>query len=101
MAEANGSEDSRAEGELRTRLRAVEAEYAELLAQTMGRSTVGNPELVGRSKELEREADDLRVRLGESPLNPPAPSRRSAISGWLILFGSIVAILALVLLLPH
>jgi hypothetical protein len=89
------------EDELRRRLRAIEAEHTDLLANTMGLSTIGNPDLIGKSRELERDADELRVRLGEPPRNPPEPTRRTSIFGWLALAGAIVAILAVVLLLPR
>lgn len=87
--------------ELRRRLREVEAEHVDLLANTMGLSSIGNPDLVARGKELEREADDLRMRLGEPPRNPPSQSPRSAAFGWIALSGAVVAIVTVVLLLPR
>lgn len=85
-----GGDDS----ELRRRLREVEAEHADLLDKTMGGISIGNPDLVGHGKDLEREADDLRMRLGETPRFPPQPSRRSQVIGWLALVGAVIAIVA-------
>ncbi|MGJ0387830.1 hypothetical protein [Microbacterium sp. CGR1] len=89
------------DAELRQRLRAIEVEHADLLANTMGLSSIGNPDLVGRAKELEQEADKLRVRLGEPAQNSPALSRFNAIIGWLMLGGAVAGIIALVILLPQ
>jgi hypothetical protein len=87
------------EAALRRRLREVEAEHADLLGKTMGGSSIGNPDLVGHGKDLEREADDLRIRLGEEPRFPQRGTRRSAVTGWLMFVGAIIVIVGGVALL--
>ncbi|PCE16143.1 hypothetical protein AUC47_09330 [Microbacterium sp. SZ1] len=96
MIEGRGGSDENA---LRRRLQEVEAEHAELLRNSMGAATIGNPELIGRSKELEREADELRARLGEESRSPAAALMRSQVTGWLALVGAVIAIIAGVALL--
>lgn len=94
-------DDRMSEVELRAQLRRIEEEHAALLSTTIGMVSVGNAELAERANELEREADVVRARLGEPTRHPPEPSRRRAILGWVTLCVAVVAILALVLLLPH
>lgn len=98
MAKRNEGEDP-TEAELRERLRAIEAEHADLLTGTMGLIGIGNAELWEKIKERGREADELRVRLGEPPRNPPETSRRLSAVGWSILLAVIAGLAGLALLL--
>ncbi|CAH0149117.1 hypothetical protein SRABI98_00741 [Microbacterium sp. Bi98] len=96
-----GDGDAQSEVELRGELLRLEEEHAELLSTTIGMVSVGNAELAERANELERKADAIRARLGEPTRHPPEPSRRRAILGWVTLCVAVVAILALVLVLPQ
>ena len=100
MRDSDDDEDL-SETELRARLRSIEDEHTALLSTTIGAVSLGNAELAERANELEREADLVRVRLGEPTRHPPAPPRRRAIFGWVTLCAAVVGILALTLLLPH
>ncbi|WP_144876920.1 hypothetical protein [Microbacterium sp. 1.5R] len=90
----NGENDEElTEAARRDRLRAIEAEHKGLLEGTLGRATVFNAELIGRQRDLEEEADEIRAQLGE----PPQGSGRSGggtLFGWVALVGAVVAILA-------
>ncbi|MFJ4017310.1 hypothetical protein [Microbacterium sp. NPDC090014] len=99
--QAGDGDDRSSEAELRAQLRSIEAEHAELLSTTIGMVSVGNAELAERANELEREADVVRARLGEPTRQPPEPSHRRVILGWVTLCAAVVAILTIVLLLPH
>ncbi|WP_157538255.1 MULTISPECIES: hypothetical protein [unclassified Microbacterium] len=93
--------DAQSEDELRGQLLRIEEEHAALLSSTIGMVSVGNGELAERANELERKADVIRARLGEPTRHPPEPPRRRVILGWVTLCAAVVAIIALVLLLPH
>lgn len=94
-------DDGQRDDELRGELRRIEEEHAALLSTTIGMVSVGNAELAERANELEREADLVRARLGEPTRHPPEPPRPRVILGWVTLCAAVVAIIALVLLLPH
>lgn len=93
MKQNDESDEEFTEKERRDRLRAIEVEHKVLLEDTMGRATVFNAELIGRQRDLETEADEIRSQLGE----PPRSSRQSrggALFGWIALIGAVLAIIA-------
>jgi CHASE3 domain sensor protein len=92
------SDSAESEEALRQRLAQVEAEKAQAFDGRKGFLGIGDPEYVGRLHELEREADELRVRLGMPRVGPPPQTGKAALRGWLLLAGCIAAIFVIVYL---